>query len=392
MINQSLVILAGGKGSRISKYTKFVPKPLLKINNKAFLDYLLNFYAKFNFKKIYILTGYKSKFFNKYNNKKNALSIIECVSEKEKLDTGGALLQIKKKINHNFLLINGDSFFEFDFFKFMKIKISKNSLGKVFLMNNKNYKSNNKLANLNIIKNKISFGGKLMNGGVYYLKPAFLNLIKKKQSLEKDILPKLIIRKKIDGYFENTKFIDIGTYKNLKDSSKFFKNKKNISAAFLDRDGVINYDKKYVHKIKDLEFRSGAIDAIKFLNKKKIKVFIVTNQAGIAKNIFSEKVYLNFQKKYISMINKKNAIIDDIIYCPFHPLAKLKSYKKNSGYRKPGNLMIEALIKKWSVDKSKSFMIGDQKKDLLAAKKSKLYFEFAKENLFSQVKKIYFKN
>ncbi len=88
-------------------------------------------------------------------------------------------------------------------------------------------------------------------------------------------------------------------------------------------------------------------------------------------------------------MNKKKAIIDDIIFCPFHPYAKIKKYKKKSQYRKPGNLMIEKLIKKWNVNISKSFMIGDQKKDLLAAKKSGIYFEYAKKNLLNQVKEIY---
>ena len=185
MINQSLVILAGGRGSRISKYTKYIPKPLLKINNITFLDYLLNFYAKFNFKNIYILVGYKSRFFKKYNNRKNSLSIIKCITEKEKLDTGGALLQIKKKLNDNFFLINGDSFFEYDFFKFAKHKISKNAYGKIILLDNKNYKSNNKLSNLKVKKSKIIFGGKLMNGGVYHLKPNILKLIKKKNLWKK---------------------------------------------------------------------------------------------------------------------------------------------------------------------------------------------------------------
>jgi D-glycero-D-manno-heptose 1,7-bisphosphate phosphatase len=388
MINQSLVILAGGRGSRISKYTKYIPKPLLKINNITFLDYLLNFYAKFNFKNIYILVGYKSRFFKKYNNRKNSLSIIKCIAEKEKLDTGGALLQIKKKLNDNFFLINGDSFFEYDFFKFAKHKISKNTYGKIILLNNKNYKSNNKLSNLKVKKSKIIFGGKLMNGGVYHLKPNILKLIKKKKSLEKDIFPELIKKHKLDGYYQNTKFIDIGTYKNLKKSNTFFKDKKNISAVFFDRDGVINYDKKYVHKINDLEFRPGAIKAIKFLNKNNIKVFIVTNQAGIAKNKFSEKTYLDFQRTYIDILNKQNAIIDEIIYCPFHPFAKLEKYKKKSQYRKPGNLMIKKLINKWDVNTSSSFMIGDQKKDLLAAKKSNLYFEYAEKNLLLQVKRI----
>ena len=148
-------------------------------------------------------------------------------------------------------------------------KITRKSLGKILLIKNKNYKSNSKLSNLSLNKNKIKFGGNLMNAGVYYLKPEILNYIKVKQSLEKDILPNLINKKKINGYYQNSKFIDIGTYNNLRNADKFFKNIQNIRLLFFDRDGVINHDTNYLRKFKDLKLRPGAVDAIKFLIKKR---------------------------------------------------------------------------------------------------------------------------
>ena len=235
------------------------------------MEYLINFYSKANFRKIYILTGYKGYFFKKYHNKKNSLSIIKCIREREKLDTGGAILQLKNKIKENFLLINGDSYLEYNVFDFIKKKISNNSIGKMCLIKNLNYKSNNKLSNIKIIKNKLSSGGNLMNAGIYEFKPTIFKFIKKKQSLENDVLKKLIKLKRIDGFETRPDFIDIGTYKNLEKSKKFFLKKNSTAAAFLDRDGVINYDFKYVHKLKDLKFKKGDIELIKFFNKKKNK-------------------------------------------------------------------------------------------------------------------------
>ena len=83
-----LVILAGGTGSRISKYTKKIPKPLIKINDIHFLQYLINFYSKFCFKKIYILAGYRGEKFKKFHNTYNNLIPIETIVEKKKIDTG----------------------------------------------------------------------------------------------------------------------------------------------------------------------------------------------------------------------------------------------------------------------------------------------------------------
>ena len=98
-------------------------------------------------------------------------------------------------------------------------------------------------------------------------------------------------------------------------------------ALFLDRDGVINYDYGYVHSKENFVFVEGIFDLTLQAVLHSYEVFVVTNQAGIGKNIFSEKTFLNFQKKYIELLNKKKAIIDDIIFCPFHPYAKIKKYK-----------------------------------------------------------------
>ena len=88
-------------------------------------------------------------------------------------------------------------------------------------------------------------------------------------------------------------------------------------------------------------------------------------------------------------MEEKKVFFHDIEYCPFHPDAKIKKFKKNSKLRKPGNLMIKNLEKKWLINKSKSFMIGDSLTDKQTAKKSKIYFEYPKKNLLLQVKSIF---
>ena len=84
----------------------------------------------------------------------------------------------------------------------------------------------------------------------------------------------------------------------------------------------------------------------------------------------------------------KGSLISDIKFCPYHPKALIKAYKKKSGYRKPGNLMIKQIVKKWKVNIKKSFMLGDRNSDKLAAKKSNLYYEHVKDNFYNQIKKI----
>ena len=175
---------------------------------------------------------------------------------------------------------------------------------------------------------------------------------------------------------------------------KKFKRKINQSkylarpAVFLDRDGTINYDYGYVYKFSKFKFRPYVIKGLKYLSKKKYFIFIITNQAGVAKGKFKLLDLLKLHDKLKKYLKKRKIIINDIKFCPYHPKAKIKIYKKITGYRKPGNLMIKEILKKWNVDIKKSFMLGDKKSDKVAAKKSKLYYEYVSNNFFHQVKKI----
>jgi D,D-heptose 1,7-bisphosphate phosphatase len=392
--NLDLVLLAGGRGKRITRYTKKKQKVLLKFKKKEFIQHLINFFSKYNFNKIYILTGYKSYQFKKYNNKTHNLINTKCIKEKYPLDTGGALFQLKKKITNNFILANSDSYVDFDLVKFIK-DINKKKISKILLVKNKNYKSNKKLSNLIIKKKKlITFSNvikkkeHLMNAGIYYFNKKVLNYrMPKIFSLENDLIPKLIYQNKIYGEKTEGEFIDIGRYSSLKNANHYFK-KLYRPAVFLDRDGVINQDDGYVHDWKNFKIRKNVLKTLKYLNDKNIYIFIVTNQAGIAKGFFKLSDFYNLQVKFKSFLENKKIFINDIEFCPYHKDAKIISYKKNSLYRKPGNLMIKKINKKWLFNKKKSFMIGDKKTDYIAAKKSNLYFEYVENDLYLQVKKI----
>ena len=159
-------------------------------------------------------------------------------------------------------------------------------------------------------------------------------------------------------------------------------------AVFLDRDGVLNVEKGYVYRISDFEWVNGAKESIKYLNEKDYLIFVVTNQSGIAKGFYSEESFIKLHKKIRSFLSKKNIFIDEVQYAPYHQNAKIKKYKKKSLLRKPGNLMLKNIMNEWHIDKKRSFMIGDQISDQIAARKSKLYFEFVKKNLLGQIKKI----
>jgi D,D-heptose 1,7-bisphosphate phosphatase len=388
MKNLDLVILAGGKGTRIKKYLHNKPKPMVKFNEIYFLQYLINIFSKYPINKIFILVGYKSDIiFKNFHNKTFNFTKVVCVKEKKLMGTGGALLSLKKKKIKDFILINGDTVFDIDLADFIK-SFKKKKLGSVALAPNSKNINNYKLNNLEIKNNILCYkkNSKLMNGGVYFFKRRILNLIPNKPcSLEEDVFPNIIKKKLLTGKIYKNFFLDIGTPKYFNVSAKRLKNYFSRPAAFLDRDGVINHDSGYVYKKKDFRFRKGVIKGLKYLIKKKYYIFIVTNQAGIAKGIYNEN---DFKKLHLYLkrnLSKKNIYFNDVQYCPYHPKGKIKIYRKKSSLRKPGNQMVKNILKIWLVNKRKSFMIGDKNSDKYCAKKSKLLFFFSENNFYKQI-------
>ena len=355
------------------------------------INYIINFLAKHDINRIFILTGHKSFLIHRYlDNKFKNFVEIKCIKEKKIMGTGGALYNLKNKKLNDFYLLNGDTIFEIDLKKLVN-KTTNKTLGAMSLRENFFYKSNSKLNNITIKDNKVSFSnkGKLMNGGVYFFKKKILNLIPNKNvSLENEILPSLINSGKIVGIKFDNFFLDIGTPETfIKAEKKIFKI-FNRPAAFLDRDGVINYDFKYVHKPAQFKFRPGVIGGLKKLIKKNYYIFIVTNQAGIAIKKFKKQDFYLLHKILKKKLQIDDIYFNDVKYCLHHPKAIIKEYKKNCKCRKPGNKMLLDLIKEWDIDLKKSFMIGDNTYDKLCAKKTKVKFYFAKPNFNNQISNI----
>jgi NDP-sugar pyrophosphorylase family protein len=228
---KNVLIFVGGYGKRLGNLTKKTPKPLLLINDKPFINYLLEKIIKIKPKKIIFLCKYKnSQFLLKYNKKKINKTFLSCIIEKKKLGTGGSLFNAKKYITNNTLVVNGDTFFNINFNKFNKISLKKNVMF-MCLVKNKIYKSNKKLSQLNIKKKLVIFSKKnsnLMNAGFYVVNKKIIKFLKKdNNSLEKTIIPKLIEKKLIYGEIFNNDHIDIGTKKNLKYFCNYSKNIKN---------------------------------------------------------------------------------------------------------------------------------------------------------------------
>lgn len=375
-----LVILCGGRGKRLGNLTANTPKPLIKINNKRFLDYIIQFYQKYYFNRIFLLTSYKARKFEKYNKKYFNSIISICIKEKKAKGTGGALNELKKKIKNDFLLVNGDSYLDYNFKNFQKIR--KKYLGKIILIKNNNYYSNTKLSSLNLNKKKEVIiddnNSKYMNAGIYLFKSDIFDYISNKNlSLEDEVLPELIKKRKIEGVKEDGTFIDIGTKKNLQLANQIFKKKKIYPAVFFDRDGVLNEDNGYVYKYPDFIWKKGVLKLLRYLSKKKFYLFIVTNQSGIGRGYFTLDSFMILHRKIKYFLSKKDIYFHDVKFCPHHPEFGLKEFKKYCSCRKPGNKMLEEIIVDWNLDIKKSVMVGNKISDKLASIKTNVNFFYS---------------
>lgn len=139
-------------------------------------------------------------------------------------------------------------------------------------------------------------------------------------------------------------------------------------AFFFDRDGVLNVDSNLITDFKDIIFVDHIADIIASLRHKGFKIFVVTNQTVISRGLITEEELNQLNITYINHLItlNKDAIIDEISYCPHHPEATLEKYRLNCDCRKPHPGMILDLAKKHAINLQESYMIGDRISDIIS--------------------------
>lgn len=140
-----------------------------------------------------------------------------------------------------------------------------------------------------------------------------------------------------------------------------------VPTAFLDRDGVLNVDHGYVHRIEDLTWIDGAPEAVRLLNERGFRVVVITNQSGIARGHYDEDAVHRFHAHMQAFLKSRGARIDDFYFCPHHPEGTVAAYAIECACRKPGTGLLEQAERDVPVDHDRSFVIGDRDGDVEAA-------------------------
>lgn len=136
-------------------------------------------------------------------------------------------------------------------------------------------------------------------------------------------------------------------------------------ALFLDRDGVVNIEKNYLYKTEDFEFIDGVFETCREFQERGYLIFIVTNQAGIARGIYTEKDFNELTKWMLDKFVSKRVVVSKVYYCPHHP-----DFTGDCACRKPEPGMLLRASQDYDIDLSSSIFVGDKKSDMVAAKKS----------------------
>ncbi|TSA44652.1 MAG: HAD family hydrolase, partial [Deltaproteobacteria bacterium] len=142
--------------------------------------------------------------------------------------------------------------------------------------------------------------------------------------------------------------------------------KKRWTAIFLDRDGTINEEIGYMDRMEKLRLIPGAAQAIRLINESGMKTVVVTNQSGVAREIFTESFVAEIHAHLREMLRAEGALIDAFYFCPHHPTEGQGAYLKTCDCRKPAPGLILRAAAELRLDPARSYMVGDTLKDIEA--------------------------
>ena len=224
-----IVILAGGLGTRISEYTKIIPKPMIRVNKKPIIYYIMKHYANYGFKDFYIALGYKGHIIKKYFKKNNFGWNINLIDTGQKTMTGGRLKRLKKHLgNEPFMLTYGDGLSNVNIKKLLNFHKKNKKLvtltaarpparfGAIKILGNK----------VKYFKEKSKLDEGWINGGFFVMQPEFLNYIKNDQTfLEREPMELLTKKNQLVAFKHDDFWQCMDTKRDMDNLNIILKNK-----------------------------------------------------------------------------------------------------------------------------------------------------------------------
>ena len=408
------MIMAGGKGTRISSVVSDIPKPMIKIEGKPVLEHEIECLRKQGFTDIILTVSHLGNIIMDYFGDGSGVSPvtrkpfgvrIEYYFEQEPLGNAGALFKLMDKFTDDFLLLNADAIFDIDFNRFVEFHKTKGGLVTLFTHPNSHpYDSGVLIADkdgrveswLTKEDDRPKWYQNRVNAGLHVISPEVLKISgidtamigtevgsrRYKVDLDRHILKPLCGTGQMFCYDSPEYVKDMGTpdryeavcqdYAAGRVQAKNLKNKQR--AVFLDRDGTINRYEGFLRNIEEFELLPGVIEAIKKINISGYLAIVVTNQPVVARGELTYEQLHEIHNKMETLLGREGAYIDAIYYCPHHPHKGYKGevlkLKFDCDCRKPKPGMLLKAAMDFNIDLESSWMIGDSENDIKAGKAS----------------------
>ncbi|MBS7804512.1 HAD-IIIA family hydrolase [Rhizobiales bacterium TNE-4] len=387
------VILAGGKGTRLSRVLGGVPKPLADVEGETLLGHQLRLLEKNDINNVVLLLGHGADQIQNWVKNFSSTLDINCVVEQEPRGTAGAVIDILGRLNDEFLVLYADTMVGIDLNRFWNWHHKDSTASASLFLHPNDHPADSDLVELDSEDKILNFFPYPHAEGRWFpnLVNAALYIIRRDSLLEwkdervmldfgKHIFPEMLNRGHILRGYNSPEYIkDAGTPERLNRVRKAFSSglidRSSLSskqhAIFIDRDGTLNYPKGHIARAEQLDVYPGIGAAIRRLNDTEWRCVVVTNQPVIARGEATEKDLRTIHAKLDTIIAQDHAFIDRYYYCPHHTDSgfpgEVKSLKFRCGCRKPATGLLERAISDLNINPFDSWLIGDSTADLGAA-------------------------
>lgn len=346
--------------------------PMLDIGGRPFLDTLIDELVRYHvFDEILLLAGHRADIVEShYAGVARGRTKILVSREAKPLGTGGALVNARDLLHDRFLLLNGDSLFDFNLLDL----IARAQDGRVHMALRDGVVGDRYwrvVLDGKVVRDFIAPGAGAtgpVNAGIYVVdKSVLADIAELPASLEQDVFPGLASRGELRGTAYRGYFIDIGIPDDFVRADRELREKLRRPAVFFDRDGVLNRDSGYAFEAHKIEWIEGAREAVKAVNDAGYFAFVITNQSGVARGYYEEHHVVALHRWMADQMALIGAHIDAFEYCPDHPAGTVARYCRSSDRRKPAPGMITELVQRFPIDMARSMVIGDRDSDMEAA-------------------------
>lgn len=389
-MSMKVVIMAGGKGTRISSVASDIPKPMIEIDGIPVLEREIQCLKEQGFEDLIITVSHLGHIImNHFGDGLDFGVHIEYFVEEQPLGNAGALFELKNKLTEDFLLLNADAIFDIDFNRIVKFHKEKGGLVTLFTHSNSHpYDSGLIIADKTgaveqwLTKEDVrpKYYQNRVNAGLHVVSPEILEVRPEgaKVDLDRQLLKPLAGTGKMFCYDSPEYVKDMGTpdryeavCKDFADGVVAGKNlKRKQKAIFLDRDGTINKYVGFLTDIDEFELLPGVAEAIGKINRSGYLAIVVTNQPVIARGEVGWEELQEIHNKMETLLGLEGVYLDGIYFCPHHPHkgyeGEIPELKFDCDCRKPKPGMLLKAAEDFNIDLSQSWMIGDGENDIKA--------------------------